>query len=169
MLCAKVNEIINCIPRTGYIRDYKTEDRILDDIRKKEHLDEYDSYHYRHVRDMYEERLSMHSHLDSYVKEDEMTHEPIIMSFEKWYEYKLRVGYTIGETSIDTVVLYSSNHGNLRVGDDIYVKVDESDPEKVLYISTRYEDGDLPLWFMLVGSVIVIILLIVVAVVVARV
>lgn len=55
-------------------------------------------------KDRYEERLYMHSKLDSYVKEDETTHEPVLMSYRKWYDYRLIISYVLEGHTIDIFV-----------------------------------------------------------------
>lgn len=161
-LCAKIIEVVSCTPQSGYIRNYKTEAKLRDDI-MEERLFSGSRIHYPdYWKDRYEERLYLHSELDSYVKEDERTHEPVLMSYRKWYEYNLRISYVLEGRTFNVEALYSSDYQDVHVGDNLYITVNNSNPERVLSISSQSEEGgddSFPLKFMLVLMVVLLSLL----------
>ena len=165
-LCAKITEVVNCTPQSGYVRDYKTEEQLREDI-MDERLFNGSGIHYpEYWKDRYEERLYMHSRLDSYVKEDETTREPVLMSYRKWYDYRLRISYVLEGHTINIEIPYSSDYQDVYVGDNLYITVNESNPEKVLSISSQSEEGgddSFPLKFMLVLMVVLLSLLLIFA------
>ncbi len=165
-LCAKVTDVVSCKLQSGYVRDYKTESRLREDIMDERLFDGSEIHYPDYWKDRYEERLYMHSKLDSYVKEDETTREPVLMSYRKWYDYKLRITYVLEGRTINIEVPYSSDYEDVHVGDNVYVTVNNSNPEKVLSISTRSEedrDVNISLKFMLVGMAVFLVLLFVLA------
>lgn len=165
-LCAKVIDVVSCTHQSGYVRDYKTESRLREDIMDERLFDGSGIHCPDYWKDRYEERLYMHSNLDSYVKEDETTREPILMSYRKWYDYKLRISYVLEGCTINIEVPYSSDYEDIHVGDNFYVMVNNLNPEKVLSISTQSEkdrDVNILLKFLLVGMIVFLVLLFVLA------
>ena len=161
-LCAKITEVVSCTPQSGYVRDYKTEAQLREDIMDERWFNGSGIHYPDYWKDRYEERLYMRSRLDSYIKEDERPHEPLLMSYRKWYDFKLRINYVLEGCTINIEVPYSSDYEDVHVSDNLYVTVNNSNPEKVLSISPQSEengDDNFPLKFMLIGMVVFLVLL----------
>lgn len=134
-LCAKIIDMLRSTTKSGYIRDYKTEMQLWDEVYAREK-----EYSYNFIKRQYEERLYTYtSSYLSYVKKDEWTGKPVIISYQEWYDYKLRINYTFEEKDITTEILYSSEN-KIHEGDYIYIEIDKSDPEKILSVSL-YSDA----------------------------
>ena len=157
-LCAKIIEVVSCTPQSGYVRDYETEAQLWDDIKREEKGFGAHSYYY--CKDRYKERLFMHSGFDSYIKEDEITGEPVLMSYRMWYDYNLRISYVLEGRTINTEVSCSSDYKDLHIGDSLYVTVNNSNSEKVLSVSSQSEKESFLLGLLLVGMAVFVVLLI---------
>ena len=153
-LRAKIGEVLSCTARSGYIRERKVEEQLVNTVGEREWNGS--SYVPDYVKERYDQRCYIQSGLDSYIEKDEGTHESTLMSYQKWYDYKLRINYELEGHEIITEVPYSSKYNKVHVGDNLYIKIDKDYPEKVLSISLKSAEDAFSSKFVLVGVVILL-------------
>lgn len=153
-LRAKISEVLSCTVRSGYTRGHKVEAQLGDNVGEREWNGS--SYVPDYVKERYAQRCYIQSGLESYIEKDEWNHESTLMNYQRWYDYKLRINYELEGHEIITEIPYSSNYNKVHVGDNLYIKIDKDNPEKVLSVSLKSEEDEFSSKFVLVGVVILL-------------
>ena len=163
---ASVISVLSCIEKSGMQRNYRAEDSAYLDV-----FNDYyrQSYHYSlnnrdEIRARYKERLyeCSENHWDNYVKDDEWFGETQLYNFQRWYEIKSQIKYTIDK--IEYIKTITVNYENKDLPNDfLYITYNIDNPEEILSVSVNdiSEFSVLPLVLMC-GFLIILMLSLVV-------